>query len=74
MMTTNSEHDLPQLTTKWPDREHFLALYADVRGLNLRNELAHGLLHRGALHGHMARLVLHSLLVLGLWKLAERRR
>ncbi|MFZ0650164.1 MAG: DUF4209 domain-containing protein, partial [Pseudolabrys sp.] len=64
----------PQLTTEWPDREHLLALYVDVRGLNLRNELAHGLLHRGALHGHMARLVLHSLLVLGLWKLAERRR
>jgi len=53
---------------------HFLALYADPRGLNIRNELAHGLMHREAIHGHVARLVLHSLLVLGLWKeLAERR-
>jgi lysyl-tRNA synthetase class 1 len=54
---------------------HFLALYADPRGLNLRNELAHGLMERGAIHGHVARLVLHTLLVLGLWKeLAEKRR
>jgi lysyl-tRNA synthetase class 1 len=54
---------------------HFLALYADPRGLNLRNELAHGLMQRGAFHGHVARLVLHTLLVLGLWKeLAEKRR
>jgi lysyl-tRNA synthetase class 1 len=54
---------------------HFLALYADPRGLNLRNELAHGLMQRGAIDGHVARLVLHTLLVLGLWKeLAERRK
>jgi lysyl-tRNA synthetase class 1 len=54
---------------------HFLALYADPRGLNLRNELAHGLMKRDAIHGHVARLVLHTLLVLGLWKeLAEKRR
>jgi lysyl-tRNA synthetase, class I len=54
---------------------HFLALYADPRGLNLRNELAHGLMQRGAFHGHVARLVLHTLLLLGLWKeLAEKRR
>ena len=26
---------------------HFVALYADPRGLNLRNELAHGLMQRG---------------------------
>jgi lysyl-tRNA synthetase class 1 len=54
---------------------HFLALYADPRGLNLRNELAHGLMQRGVIHGHTARLVIHTLLVLGLWKeLAEKRR
>jgi lysyl-tRNA synthetase class 1 len=54
---------------------HFLALYADPRGLNLRNELAHGLMQRGAIDGHVAHLVLHTLLVLGLWKeLAERRK
>lgn len=54
---------------------HFLALYADPRGLNLRNELAHGLMQRGAIDGHVARLVLHTLLVLGLWKeLAVRRK
>jgi lysyl-tRNA synthetase class 1 len=54
---------------------HFLALYADPRGLNLRNELAHGLMQREAIHGEVGRLVLHTLLVLGLWKeLAEKRR
>jgi lysyl-tRNA synthetase class 1 len=54
---------------------HLLALYADPRGLNLRNEVAHGMIPRGAIHGHLARLVIHTLLVLGLWKeLAERRR
>ena len=54
---------------------YFLALYADPRGLNLRNEVAHGLLGMGAMHGHLTRLLIHTLLVLGIWKeLAAKRR
>ncbi len=47
---------------------HMQALYSDPRGLNLRNEIAHGLLDTGAFHGHVSRLIIHTLLVLGLWK------
>jgi lysyl-tRNA synthetase class 1 len=47
---------------------HFQALFADPRGLNLRNEMAHGLLGASAFDGHTARLLIHTLLILGLWK------
>jgi len=51
---------------------YFLSLYADPRGLNLRNELAHGQLELASMTDHLARLLIHTLLVLGLWKeLAE---
>jgi lysyl-tRNA synthetase, class I len=54
---------------------YFLSLYADPRGLNLRNEVAHGLLDVGAMHAHLVRLLIHTLLVLGRWKeLAAKRR
>jgi hypothetical protein len=53
---------------------HLQALFADPRGLNLRNEMAHGLLGPAAFDGHMARLLIHCLLVLGIWKeLAKKR-
>jgi lysyl-tRNA synthetase class 1 len=42
--------------------------FADPRGLNLRNEMAHGLLRASAFDGHIARLLIHTLLILGLWK------
>jgi lysyl-tRNA synthetase class 1 len=47
---------------------HFQALYADPRGMNLRNEIAHGLMDAGQFYWHLGNLIVHSLLVLGLWK------
>jgi lysyl-tRNA synthetase class 1 len=54
---------------------YFLALYADPRGMNLRNRVAHGLIKPEAIDGNLVRLLIHTLLVFGVWKeLAERRR
>jgi lysyl-tRNA synthetase class 1 len=47
---------------------HFQALYADPRGMNLRNQIAHGLMDAGNFYWHLGNLIVHSLLVLGLWK------
>jgi lysyl-tRNA synthetase class 1 len=47
---------------------HFQALYSDPRGLNVRNEIAHGLMHSGAFYWHPSNLIVHSLLILGVWK------
>jgi lysyl-tRNA synthetase class 1 len=54
---------------------YFLALYADPRGWNLRNELAHGLIRPDHVHEGIVRWLIHTLLVFGIWdKLAEKRR
>ncbi len=54
---------------------YFLTLYADPRGLNLRNEVAHGLIKRDEVSEHLVRLLIHTLLVFGVWEeLAEKRR
>ena len=54
---------------------YFLALFADPRGINLRNELAHGLIKPGQITEHLVRLLIHALLVFGVCKeLAEKRR
>jgi lysyl-tRNA synthetase class 1 len=47
---------------------HFQALYADPRGMNLRNEIAHGLIDADQFYRHLGNLIVHSLLILGLWK------
>lgn len=47
---------------------HFQALYADPRGMNLRNEIAHGLVNANQFYWHLGNLIVHSLLILGLWK------
>jgi lysyl-tRNA synthetase class 1 len=47
---------------------HFQALYADPRGMNLRNEIAHGLMDAGQFYWHIGNLIVHSLMMLGLWK------
>ncbi len=47
---------------------HFQALYADPRGMNLRNEVAHGLMDADQFHWHLGNLIAHSLMMLGLWK------
>lgn len=54
---------------------HLLALYADPRGFNLRNDVAHGLLRASRMHLSIASRVLHTLLVLGIWdELVEARK
>jgi lysyl-tRNA synthetase class 1 len=54
---------------------YFLALYADPRGMNLRNRVAHGLINPESINGNLVRLLIHTLLVFGVWKeLAEQRR
>lgn len=47
---------------------HLQALYADPRGMNLRNQIAHGLMDAGQFYWHLGNLIVHSLLILGLWK------
>jgi lysyl-tRNA synthetase class 1 len=47
---------------------HFQTLYSDPRGMNLRNEIAHGLMDADQFHWHLGNLIVHSLLMLGLWK------
>jgi len=52
---------------------YLLAVYADPRGMNLRNRVAHGQL--GAVTEPMVQLVIHTLLVFGIWtELAAKRR
>lgn len=46
---------------------HFLAVYADPRGFNLRNDLAHGLLVPGRINRGQAIRLIHTLLVIGIW-------
>ena len=54
---------------------YFLALYADPRGMNLRNRVAHGLITAEFCDSNLVRLLIHTLLVFGLWKeLAAQRR
>jgi Domain of unknown function (DUF4209) len=54
---------------------HFLTLYADPRGFNLRNDIAHGLLRADRIHFQLASRVMHTLLVLGIWdQLAKARK
>lgn len=54
---------------------YFLALYADPRGMNLRNRVAHGFINPELINGNLVRLLVHTLLVFGVWKeLAEQRR
>jgi hypothetical protein len=48
---------------------HFKTLYCDQRGINLRNQLAHGLADAGIMHMGLANWVVHSLLLLGVLRL-----
>lgn len=47
---------------------HLQALYTDPRGMNLRNQIAHGLMDAAQFYWHLGNLIVHSLLILGLWK------
>lgn len=44
---------------------HFAAVYADPRGMNLRNEFAHGLMRAEAMNEGTVLWIVHSLLLLG---------
>lgn len=46
---------------------HMRTLYADPRGHNLRNDLAHGLLPRSNITATTSLLVIHTLVLLGAW-------
>ena len=46
---------------------HFKSIYADPRGFNLRNDLAHGLLGPSRINRGQAIRQIHTLLVLGIW-------
>jgi lysyl-tRNA synthetase class 1 len=47
---------------------HFLTLYSDPRGLNLRNEVAHGLIGPNEFRPELASMVIHTLLIFGIWE------
>jgi hypothetical protein len=47
---------------------YFQTLYADPRGVNLRNDIAHGLIGAHRMGYALATRVMHTLLILGLWK------
>jgi lysyl-tRNA synthetase class 1 len=51
---------------------HLRALYADPRGLNLRTNLAHGLVHEGFLRADIAYVVVHSLLLLATFRIVNK--
>jgi lysyl-tRNA synthetase class 1 len=53
---------------------HFLTLYADPRGFNLRNEVAHGLIGANGIHHAVATRIIHTLLVFGIWEVFAKRR
>jgi lysyl-tRNA synthetase class 1 len=54
---------------------HLLALYADPRGRNLRNELAHGLMSAAEMDESTVEWLIHTLLIFGIWdELAKKRR
>ena len=54
---------------------YFKLIYSDPRGLNLRNSIAHGTIERGMINSVISNILIHSLLVLGLWdQLAEHRK
>jgi lysyl-tRNA synthetase, class I len=48
---------------------YLLALYADPRGFNLRNEFAHGLLRPEEINPGLLLWLMHTLLVFGAWRL-----
>lgn len=52
---------------------HLRALYNDPRGLNLRNELAHGLVRPELLNVGLANWVIHTVLLLGLLSITRTR-
>ena len=54
---------------------YLLAVFADPRGINLRNDVAHGLIKHDHIKDHLVHLLIHTFLVFGVWKeISEKRR
>jgi len=53
-------------------RFHLKALYSDQRGLNLRNDIAHGLINVNLLNMTVADWVVHTLLLIGCMKIEHK--
>lgn len=53
-------------------RFHLRVLYSDARGINLRNHLAHGLVHPEMLGMGVANWVMHSVLLIGMIRVQPR--
>ena len=47
---------------------HFLTLYSDPRGFNLRNKIAHGMIGADEIDAGLASRIVHTLLVFGIWE------
>jgi len=67
-MSTILHHDIFKQYFDKDTRLHLIALYADPRGLNLRNELAHGLIRYDRLDAGLSQWVVHTLLFLAMLK------
>lgn len=52
-------------------RFHLRALYTDARGLNLRNHVAHGLMHPSGFQRGIGNLVMHSVLLIAALRPSE---
>jgi hypothetical protein len=52
---------------------YLAVVYADRRGLNIRNDMAHGLISRAAFGRRMSDLVFHTLLALSLMRAPEKK-
>ena len=47
---------------------HFLSIFADPRGMNLRNRVAHGMFGPQSASEPLIHVLIHTLLVFGIWK------
>jgi hypothetical protein len=52
---------------------YLAVVYADRRGLNIRNDMAHGLIPRAAFARRMGDLVFHTLLALSLMRAPDKK-
>lgn len=55
-------------------RFHLRALYCDPRGLNIRNELAHGLMHPELFNMGLANWVMHTVMLISMLRVQQIRR
>lgn len=58
-----------ELDTSIPNLSlHLITLFSDPRGMNIRNQIAHGLMHAQSITGHLANLIVHTLILYGPWR------